>query len=128
MLITHDLAVVAETCSRVIVMYLGQIVEEANVEDIFSNPLHPYTRGMMESIPQLEDEKRERLHVIKGIVPLLSQIPKGCRFAPRCPYADEGCGQNMPELSGEGTHKVRCFKAGIGKKMHGGEDSYGKGK
>lgn len=112
MLITHDLAVVAQTCSRVIVMYLGQIVEEADVADIFSNPLHPYTKGMMDSIPQLEGEKRERLHVIKGIVPLLSQIPEGCRFAPRCPYADEHCRQNMPELSGEGTHKVRCFKAG----------------
>lgn len=112
MLITHDLAVVAETCSRVIVMYLGQIVEEADVADIFENPLHPYTRGMMASIPQLEGEKRERLHVIEGIVPLLSQIPKGCRFAPRCPYADEGCRQAMPELAGRDTHKVRCFKAG----------------
>lgn len=115
MLITHDLAVVAETCSRVIVMYLGQIVEEAEVEEIFLNPLHPYTRGMMDSIPQLEGEKRERLHVIKGTVPLLSQIPEGCRFAPRCPYADEGCRQKMPELTGEGTHRVRCHKPGIRK-------------
>lgn len=111
MLITHDLAVVAETCSRVIVMYLGQIVEEADVAEIFSNPLHPYTKGMMDSIPQLEDENRKRLHMIKGIVPLLSQIPEGCRFAPRCPYAEERCRQNMPELTGEGTHKVRCLKS-----------------
>lgn len=111
MLITHDLAVVAETCDRVIVMYLGQIVEEADVKDIFINPLHPYTQGMMESVPQLDGEKRDRLFVIKGTVPLLSQIPQGCRFAPRCPYADEHCRTEMPELKGTGTHRVRCHKA-----------------
>lgn len=110
MLITHDLAVVAETCDRVIVMYLGQIVEEADVKDIFINPLHPYTQGMMESVPQLDGEKRDRLFVIKGTVPLLSQIPQGCRFAPRCPYADEHCRAEMPELKGTGTHRVRCHK------------------
>ena len=77
-LITHDLAVVAETCDRVIVMYLGQIVEEANAKELFTNPFHPYTRGMMLSIPQMTDDKPERLFVIKGTVPLLSQIPAGC--------------------------------------------------
>lgn len=112
MLITHDLAVVAETCTRVIVMYLGQIVEEADVKDIFEHPMHPYTKGMMDSIPQLDGEKRTRLHVIKGTVPLLNQIPEGCRFAPRCPYAEDGCRQKMPELTGEGTHRVRCYKPG----------------
>lgn len=112
MLITHDLAVVAETCTRVIVMYLGQIVEEADVKEIFEHPMHPYTKGMMDSIPQLDGEKRTRLHVIKGTVPLLNQIPEGCRFAPRCPYAEDGCRQKMPELTGEGTHRVRCYKAG----------------
>lgn len=113
MLITHDLAVVAETCSRVIVMYLGQIVEEALVKDIFENPAHPYTRGMMNSIPRLEEENRERLYVIKGTVPLLSQIPKGCRFAPRCPNATQKCREQMPGLVPFGEdHNVRCWYPG----------------
>lgn len=109
-LITHDLAVVAETCDRVIVMYLGQIVEEAPVEELFLNPQHPYTRGMMQSIPKMTDEHPERLYVIKGTVPLLSQIPRGCRFAPRCEHATERCRSEMPELTElENGHKVRCF-------------------
>lgn len=112
MLITHDLAVVAETCSRVIVMYLGQIVEEGLVEDIFDHPGHPYTKGLMASIPKLDSKKGERLHQIKGTVPLLNQIPSGCRFAPRCPYAGERCRQEMPELLPVGkTQKVRCHLA-----------------
>ncbi len=110
MLITHDLAVVAETCSRVIVMYLGQVVEEADVNDIFDKPLHPYTSGLMKSIPQLDGDRAERLYMIEGMVPLLNQIPNGCRFAPRCPHATERCRKEMPELLPlEGTHKVRCF-------------------
>ena len=111
-LITHDLAVVAETCSRVAVMYLGQIVEEADVEHIFDNPLHPYTRGLIQSIPQLEGVRQKRLYMIKGMVPLLSQIPEGCRFAPRCEFATDECRKCMPQLTevGEG-HRVRCHKA-----------------
>ena len=109
-LITHDLAVVAETCDRIIVMYLGQIVEEAKAEDLFLHPQHPYTKGMMLSIPTMSDEHPERLYVIKGTVPLLSQIPQGCRFAPRCEYATERCRREMPELTElENGHKVRCF-------------------
>ena len=111
-LITHDLAVVAETCSRVAVMYLGQIVEEADVEQIFDNPLHPYTRGLIQSIPQLEGVRQKRLYMIKGMVPLLSQIPEGCRFAPRCEFATDECRKCMPQLTevGEG-HRVRCHRA-----------------
>ncbi len=109
-LITHDLAVVAETCKRVIVMYLGQTVEEADVNDIFDHPMHPYTNGLIESIPLLEDKGVKRLHTISGMVPLLNQIPKGCRFAPRCPYATERCHREMPEfVNADGRHKVRCF-------------------
>lgn len=112
LLITHDLAVVAETCDRVIVMYLGQIVEEAPVQELFQNPAHPYTRGMMMSIPVMAEEKKERLYMIKGTVPLLNQIPKGCRFAPRCEFVTEKCRQNMPELMElKDGHRVRCFMA-----------------
>lgn len=112
-LITHDLAVVAETCNRVIVMYLGQTVEEADVNDLFDNPMHPYTKGLIHSIPQIDGNRNERLYMIKGMVPLLSQIPKGCRFAPRCQYATEKCREEMPELySVSDTQKVRCWYAG----------------
>ncbi|MDF2610254.1 MAG: transporter ATP-binding protein [Lachnospiraceae bacterium] len=110
-LITHDLGVVAETCSRVVVMYLGQIVEEANVEDIFDNPKHPYTLGLIQSIPRLEGDRNKELFTIKGTVPLLSQIPTGCRFAKRCPYAKERCSTQMPDLIPVSeTQKVRCFR------------------
>ena len=112
-LITHDLSVVAETCSRVAVMYLGQIVEEADVFSLFENPRHPYTRGLLKSIPTIRGTRRERLFIIEGTVPLLSQIPRGCRFRPRCPFARPECGEAMPELEAvSGTQKVRCFRAG----------------
>lgn len=112
-LITHDLAVVAETCSRVVVMYLGQIVEEADVNDLFDHPTHPYTRGLINSIPKLNGNRTERLYMIEGMVPLLSQIPEGCRFAPRCPYATEECRKKMPELKKVSeTQKVRCHRVG----------------
>lgn len=111
-LITHDLAVVAETCKRVIVMYLGQTVEEADVNDLFDNPMHPYTRGLIKSIPRLEGARDERLYMIKGMVPLLSQIPNGCRFAPRCQFCTEKCTKEMPELvEVSSTQKVRCWRA-----------------
>lgn len=111
MLITHDLGVVAETCQRVVVMYLGQIVEEAAVEDIFDNPKHPYTWGLIKSIPRLDGDRSKPLPTIKGMVPLLNQIPAGCRFAERCPYATDRCREQMPELvSVSDNHRVRCFK------------------
>ena len=109
-LITHDLGVVAELCDRVIVMYLGQIVEEATVETLFETPKHPYTIGLMKSIPSLAGKRGEKLHVIEGIVPSLHQVPAGCRFAPRCPYADQLCMERPPELRRvEENHMVRCW-------------------
>ncbi|RJS59349.1 ABC transporter ATP-binding protein [Bacillus sp. PK3_68] len=111
--ITHDLGVVAEICTRVIVMYLGQIVEEADVDSLFSKPLHPYTKGLMQSVPQLDGDRTQELHVIKGMVPTLNNIPQGCRFAPRCPYADQLCKEKMPELKlYQNNQKVRCWHAG----------------
>ena len=112
-LITHDLGVVAEVCSRVMVMYLGQIVEECPVEILFDNPLHPYTCGLIQSIPSMETNRREPLHVIEGTVPSLFHVPAGCHFAPRCPYADAQC-QKPPELLEiDGEHKVRCWHPGV---------------
>lgn len=111
-LITHDLGVVAQTCQRVVIMYLGQIVEEGSTEDIFKRPLHPYTMGLIKSIPTLSSDKDKELFMIKGTVPSLSQVPKGCRFCARCPKATERCKEEMPELvTISETQKVRCFEA-----------------
>jgi peptide/nickel transport system ATP-binding protein len=108
--ITHDLGVVAEICTRVAVMYLGQIVEEGDVDRLFTNPLHPYTKGLMKSIPKLDGDRSQKLHVIEGSVPSLENIPDGCRFAARCPYADELCRKEVPELKMyQDGQKVRCW-------------------
>ena len=112
LLITHDMGVVSHMADRVLVMYAGQIVEEADVNDLFDNPMHPYTNGLIQSIPKLNGNRKEHLYTIEGMVPLLNQIPKGCRFAPRCPYATELCRNKMPELEMiSDTQKVRCFYA-----------------
>jgi peptide/nickel transport system ATP-binding protein len=95
MLITHDLAVVAEVCDRVIVMYAGKVVEEGNAFDIFESTKHPYTLGLLKSIPSLDDE-RLRLDAIPGSVPLANEVPSGCRFAPRCEYATAKCYNEVP--------------------------------
>ncbi len=109
-LITHDLGVVAEVCTRVLVMYLGQIVEEAPVRELFKNPQHPYTVGLMRSIPNLESKRGEPLAVIEGTVPSLHNVPAGCRFAPRCAYADATCLEQAPDLTAlSADHKVRCW-------------------
>ncbi|WP_078593954.1 ABC transporter ATP-binding protein [Evansella clarkii] len=110
MMITHDLGVVAEVCSRVVVMYLGQVIEEADVDTLFFNPKHPYTKGLLKSIPKLDGDRNSKLHVVEGTVPSLDNIPEGCRFAPRCAYADELCLNRAPELetTDEGN-KVRCW-------------------
>jgi len=114
-LITHDLGVVAETADRVVVMYAGQIVEEADVLELFSSPRHPYTQGLIDSIPVL-GERREWLDVIPGIVPNLIDLPPGCRFWPRCRVREqlnlEICTQREPEMTiSKDGHKVRCFAA-----------------
>lgn len=112
MLITHDLGVVAHTCSRVIVMYLGQIVEEGMVEEIFKNPAHPYTRGLIKSLPSADTDSKEKLYTIKGVVPLLSEAGDGCRFCNRCEYATEKCKTQKPKLysANAAGHNVRCFR------------------
>lgn len=109
-LITHDLGVVAETADRVVVMYCGRVVEQADVKDLFKDPKHPYTKGLIESIPRL-DEDRDRLFMIKGMVPDPTALPKGCLFADRCDNCMEKCKNELPALTdvpGEGR-KVRCF-------------------
>ncbi|QXM24192.1 ABC transporter ATP-binding protein [Elioraea tepida] len=112
MLITHALPVVAETCQRVIVMYAGRIVETASVLDLFDRPLHPYTRGLMASIPRLGLAARQRrLAEIPGIVPDLRKPLVGCAFAPRCPIADDRCRAEAPPLADHGDgHLAACWK------------------
>lgn len=112
-LITHDLGVVAQTCERVVIMYLGHIVEEGSVDDIFDRPLHPYTIGLIHSIPTMETKKGEKLYMIRGTVPALSEVTKGCRFCSRCEYATDKCREEEPELQiCNETQKVRCHYAG----------------
>ncbi|QQE80387.1 ABC transporter ATP-binding protein [Alicyclobacillus sp. SO9] len=108
LLITHDLGVVAEMCDRVAVMYAGRIVEQGPVRKIFNNPQHPYTVGLMHSIPKIVGSK-DRLSPIEGNVPSLRNMPKGCRFAPRCPHAMEVCHQDPPFYEVEEAHRSRCW-------------------
>jgi oligopeptide/dipeptide ABC transporter ATP-binding protein len=108
-LITHNLGVVYEIADRVAVMYAGEIVELAPVRQIFENPLHPYTQGLLRSMPDLKP-RRPSLHVIAGRVPELSDLPPGCRFAPRCPNRIERCVQSHPTLESiEPGHELRCY-------------------
>jgi peptide/nickel transport system ATP-binding protein len=110
LLITHDLGVVAETADRVIVMYCGEVVEEAEVVSLFENPVHPYTLGLLKSIPTMEDEQDgEPLFMIPGMVTNPLHMPSGCSFAPRCTQAMERCASERPELYTVGDHQVRCF-------------------
>ena len=109
MLITHDLGVIAEMAQRVVVMYAGKIVEEGDVVSIFDKPLHPYTEGLLRSIPQLDSDKG-RLHVIEGIVPNPVHMPKGCRFNPRCPYTMDVCKEKEPGFTQiSDTRYVACW-------------------
>ncbi|GHV27463.1 ABC transporter ATP-binding protein [Clostridia bacterium] len=111
MLITHDMGIVADAAERVIVMYAGDIVEDADVHIIFKNPMHPYTRGLLASIPRLTGERSE-LAVIDGVVPLPGEYTHCCRFAPRCTVRTERCMRAKPPLCDAGAnHHVRCFLA-----------------
>jgi oligopeptide/dipeptide ABC transporter ATP-binding protein len=116
-LITHDMGVVAENADRVIVMYAGRKVEEAEVDDLFERPIHPYTRGLLASIPHLDEASeaaasRTRLNEIKGLVPSLMRLPQGCSFAPRCTYATDQCRAAFPPLERHWPgHWVACWHA-----------------
>jgi peptide/nickel transport system ATP-binding protein len=119
-LITHDLGVVAETAQRVIVMYAGRKVEEAGVEELFARPLHPYTHGLMASIPRLgairgiEHGAPGRLQEIPGIVPPLTDLPPGCAFAPRCPFADDRCRKLYPPYEEKRPgHWAACWRSDV---------------
>ena len=113
MMITHDLGVIAEIAKRVVVMYAGKVVEEGPTVAIFDDPKHPYTQGLLKSIPKLGERAkhgRQQLQEISGIVPSLLDLPEGCRFYARCPHAMGICNQSVPELIQVGdAHRVRCY-------------------
>jgi peptide/nickel transport system ATP-binding protein len=111
MLVTHDMGVIAETCDRVAVMYAGRIAEIGPVHDVIHAPAHPYTAGLMGSIPAM-DEDRERLLQIDGAMPRLNAIPRGCAFNPRCGKATERCRQERPELQAAGATRAACWWPG----------------
>ncbi len=110
-MITHDLGVIAETCDDVVVMYAGRIAEQGSVGEVFGNPRHPYTRGLLESIPRLSTPSKTRLRTIDGLVPSLSEMPPGCRFNNRCSYAGDVCVRQDPASSEVADgHRVACHK------------------
>ena len=108
MMITHNLGVVAEICDQVYVMYAGKVVESAEVHELFQNPKHPYTQGLLGALPKMDS--RQRLNSIDGMVSTLKDMPTGCRFAPRCPMATQRCREEQPALMDVAAgHQVRCF-------------------
>lgn len=108
MMITHNLGVVAEICDQVYVMYAGKVVESAEVHELFQNPKHPYTQGLLGALPKMDS--RQRLNSIDGMVPTLKDMPTGCRFAPRCPMTTQKCREEQPDLVDvTAGHQVRCF-------------------
>ena len=112
MLITHDMGVIAEMADEVMVMYAGEVVEYAPVTELFDHPRHPYTQGLLRSIPRLDQDAQE-LYTIEGTVPGLNEMPEGCRFAGRCPYATEHCRASAPPLREAAPGiKVRCWRCG----------------
>ena len=110
MMITHDLGVIAEVADDVMVMYAGKVVEHATCDQIFERPMHPYTYGLMNCIPKLDDDDTKRLSVIEGMGPSFDDMPKGCAFCPRCPEAMDICREKMPKLAEAEGRRVRCFK------------------
>lgn len=111
-LITHDLGIVADFCDRVLIFYTGQIVESAPVRDLFREPLHPYTKGLIRALPKIS-EQTDRLEAIEGMVPDADQMPEGCHFHPRCPYATDRCRKEAPALTQTPDGRcVRCFLYG----------------
>jgi peptide/nickel transport system ATP-binding protein len=115
MLVTHDMGVIAETCDRVAVMYAGRIVEVGPVADVIHRPSHPYTVGLMGSIPAM-DEERERLLQIDGAMPRLNAIPAGCAFNPRCPHVFDRCRQARPDLVDAGPTRAACWLVAEGRR------------
>ena len=111
LLITHDLGVVAEAADKVAVMYCGRIVEHGTTDEILTSPLHPYTNGLLKSIPRLDDTTK-RLYTIDGMVPPPELVPPGCAFADRCPQCTDECRASLPALVSIGNRQVRCIKAG----------------
>ena len=111
-LITHDMGVVAEMADHVLVMYAGKSVEYGTAEDIFDHPAHPYTVGLLNSIPRLGSGQKEHLYTIEGTVPGLDEMPNGCRFCTRCKYADDRCRKEDPGMRTANGHMVRCFRYG----------------
>jgi peptide/nickel transport system ATP-binding protein len=112
LLITHDMGVIAETAQRVMVMYAGKVVEEASVKELFKEPLHPYTQGLLRSIPRIDTAaiQKKRLEAIPGVVPSLLNLPKGCSFEPRCPHAKPVCKEQEPMLKEvRPGHRVSCW-------------------
>ncbi|RVT53411.1 ABC transporter ATP-binding protein [Rubrivivax albus] len=109
MLVTHDMGVIAETCDRVAVLYAGRVAEIGPVHEVIHHPAHPYTQGLMGSIPAM-DEDRERLLQIDGSMPRLNSIPSGCAFNPRCPQADDRCRRDRPDLMDAGATRAACWR------------------
>ncbi|UCH21022.1 MAG: ABC transporter ATP-binding protein [Deltaproteobacteria bacterium] len=108
--ITHDLGVIAEVCDDVVVMYAGKVAETASAFELFKNPQHPYTQGLLNSIPRLEIPRKTKLNIIRGIVPSLYELPSGCRFRNRCPHAMEICATEPPPLLSVGEdHYASCY-------------------
>ena len=108
LLITHDLGVVAETCDKVAIMYAGEIVEYGRLDQVFNETGHPYTKGLFESIPNL-NKKKDRLKPIPGLMPDPARLPEGCKFSPRCPFATAECQENPPVLEPSPGHLVKCY-------------------
>ena len=112
LLITHDMGLVAQMADQVLVMYAGQVVEEAEVKDLLHAPRHPYTRALLQSVPSIRDSADRVLQSIRDTVPEHYEAMTGCRFRSRCPYAGPECEASQPVIELEGGHRVRCHRAG----------------